>query len=98
MKIARVIGKVWATTKDPKLSGYRLLVIQTLNKRLEPVGSPTVAVDTVSAGEGELVFWVGGGEGRYVTSQTHIPSECLIVGLVDRANIEKNPDRPREIK
>jgi microcompartment protein CcmK/EutM len=96
MRIARVIGKVWATVKDPKLEGYRLLVIQTLNKKLEPKGSPTVAVDTVSAHEGELVYWVGGGEGRYAASQSHIPSECLIVGLVDRANINNDNASPVE--
>ncbi|MEA2064508.1 MAG: EutN/CcmL family microcompartment protein [Gemmatimonadota bacterium] len=90
MRLARVIGKVWATAKDPKLEGYRLLVIQTLNKKLGPAGPPMVAVDTVSAGEGELVYWVGGGEGRYADPEKHIPSECLIVGLVDRANIENN--------
>ena len=96
MRIARVIGKVWATAKDPKLEGYRLLVIQTLNKKLEPKGNPTVAVDTVSAREGALVYWVGGGEGRYVTNQIHVPSECLIVGLVDRANIDNDTPVPGE--
>ncbi|MBN2290326.1 MAG: EutN/CcmL family microcompartment protein [Candidatus Glassbacteria bacterium] len=98
MRIARVIGKVWATAKDPKLEGYRLLVIQTLDKRLEPAGRPTVAVDTVSAGMDELVYWVGGGEGRYVASRTHVPSECLIVGLVDRANLYRDPGPRREGK
>jgi len=57
MQLARVIGTVVATVKNESLSGRTLLVIQTLNKDLKPQGKPMVAVDSVGAGIGELVFW-----------------------------------------
>lgn len=56
MQLARVIGTVVATIKNDSLEGKKLLVIQTLNKNLEPSGKPMVAVDAVGAGVGELVF------------------------------------------
>jgi len=52
MQLARVIGTVVATVKNESLQGRTLLVIQTLNKDLEPAGKPMVAVDSVGAGVG----------------------------------------------
>ena len=54
MQLARVIGTVVATIKNDSLEGRKLLVVQTLDKDLEPAGQPMVAVDSVGAGVGEL--------------------------------------------
>ena len=62
MQLARVIGTVVATIKNDSLEGRKLLVVQTLDKDLEPAGQPMVAVDSVGAGVGELVFWCRGKE------------------------------------
>ena len=45
MQLARVIGTVVATIKNESLEGRKLLVVQTLNKDLEPSGKPMVAVE-----------------------------------------------------
>ena len=55
MQLARVIGTVVATVKNDSLKGRKLLIVQTLNWKLEPSGKPMVAVDAVGAGVGELV-------------------------------------------
>ena len=60
MQLARVIGTVVATIKNESLNGRKLLVIQSLDGELKPQGKPLVAVDSVGAGEGELVFWCRG--------------------------------------
>ena len=60
MQLARVIGTVVSTVKNESLDGRKLLVVQTLNKDLQPSGKPLVAVDSVGAGLGELVFWCRG--------------------------------------
>ena len=83
MQLARVIGTVVATVKNESLSGRTLLVIQTLNKDLQPQGKPMVAVDSVGAGVGELVFWCRGKEASFPFKREDTPTDCTIVAIVD---------------
>jgi len=86
VQLARVIGTVVATVKNESLQGRTLLVIQTLNKDLEPAGKPMVAVDSVGAGIGELVFWCRGREASFPFVREDTPTDCTIVGIVDSDN------------
>jgi ethanolamine utilization protein EutN len=83
MQLARVIGTVVATIKNDSLEGRKLLVVQTLNKDLEPNGNPMVAVDSVGAGVGELVFWCRGKEASFPFKREDTPTDCTIIGIVD---------------
>ena len=83
MQLARVIGTVVATIKNDSLEGRKLLVVQTLNKDLEPAGKPMVAVDSVGAGVGELVFWCRGKEASFPFKREDTPTDCTIIGIVD---------------
>lgn len=83
MQLARVIGTVVATVKNDSLEGRKLLVIQTLNKDLVPMGKPMIAVDSVGAGVGELVFWCRGREASFPFKREDTPTDCTIVGIVD---------------
>jgi len=83
MQLARVIGTVVATVKNDSLEGRKLLVVQTLNKNLEPNGKPMVAVDSVGAGVGELVFWCRGKEASFPFKREDTPTDCTIIGIVD---------------
>lgn len=83
MQLARVIGTVVATVKNESLQGRTLLVIQTLNKDLKTAGKPMVAVDSVGAGIGELVFWCRGKEASFPFRREDTPTDCTIVGIVD---------------
>ena len=83
MQLARVIGTVVATIKNESLVGRTLLVIQTLNKDLKPQGKPMVAVDSVGAGIGELVFWCRGKEASFPFKREDTPTDCTIVAIVD---------------
>ena len=83
MQLARVIGNVVATVKNESLQGRTLLIIQSLNKNLEPSGKPMVAIDSVGAGVGELVFWCRGKEASFPFKREDTPSDCTIVGIVD---------------
>ena len=83
MQLARVIGTVVATVKNESLAGRTLLVIQTLNKDLKPQGKPMVAVDSVGAGIGELVFWCRGREASFPFKREDTPTDCTIVAIVD---------------
>jgi ethanolamine utilization protein EutN len=83
MQLARVIGTVVATVKNDSLEGRKLMVVQTLNKDLEPNGKPMVAVDSVGAGVGELVFWCRGKEASFPFKREDTPTDCTIIGIVD---------------
>lgn len=83
MQLARVIGTVVATVKNDGLEGRKLLVVQSLNKDLVPAGNPMVAVDSVGAGVGELVFWCRGKEASFPFKREDTPTDCTIIGIVD---------------
>lgn len=83
MQLARVLGNIIATIKNSTLEGRKLMVIQTLDAQLRPVGKPLVAVDSVGAGPGELVFWCRGKEASFPFAGSEVPTDCTIVGIVD---------------
>jgi len=79
-----------ATAKDPGLLGQKLLIIQTLDANSKPIGKPLVALDSVGAGVGELVFWCRGKESSFPFSPPEtVPTDCTIVGIVDSAFVDR---------
>jgi len=81
--LARVIGTVVATRKDPGLHGTKLLVIQPLRPDRTPGGKALVAVDSVGAGASEEVFYVRGREAALPFLPAEVPTDAAIVGIVD---------------
>jgi ethanolamine utilization protein EutN len=88
MHLARVIGAVWATQKVDTLKGYRMLVVQPLTHTLAERGRPLVAVDTVSAAPGQIVFIVNAREASKALEETFNPVDAAIVGIVDEIRTE----------
>lgn len=83
MQLARVIGDVVITVKDPNLAGLTLLVLQPLGADGAATGRTLVAVDAVGAGVGETVFFVRGKEASFPFHPTEVPADAGIVGIVD---------------
>ncbi len=83
MQLARVIGTVVATPKDPRFEGTRLMLVQLLTADGEHSGRPLVAVDSVGAGVGEHVFVVRGKEASFPFHPVEVPADAGIVGIVD---------------
>jgi ethanolamine utilization protein EutN len=83
MQLARVIGNVVCTVKNDSLHGRKLLVVQTLDRHLKESGKPMIAVDSVGAGVGELVFWCRGKEASFPFKREDTPTDCTIIGIVD---------------
>ena len=83
MHLARVIGTVVSTVKNEALEGRKLLVVQSLNRNLQPSGKPLVAIDAIGAGVGELVFWCRGKEASFPFKREDTPTDCTIIGIVD---------------
>ncbi len=88
MDLAKVIGTVVATRKDPTLEGTRLLVVQPLDEKQDPISEPIVAVDTLNdAGVGEIVYIVTGGDAVSVIPGKRMPVDVAIVGIVDTLSV-----------
>jgi ethanolamine utilization protein EutN len=85
----KVLGSVVCTRKDEKLVGTKLLVVQpvTLDNQM-PDGKPLVAIDTVGAGEGEIVLVVSGSSARQTTKTQNTPVDAAIMGIVDCIELE----------
>jgi len=88
MQIARVIGNVVTTVKDPGLVDRTLLMIQPLTAAGQPTGKPLVAADSVGAGVGEHVFFVRGSEASFPFLPRVVPSDASIVGIIDQWTAE----------
>mgnify|MGYP003549765335 FL=1 len=91
MFLAKVIGNVVATQKDPKLQGSKLLLVQpyvTRDGALVASGSSIVAVDTLGAGAGECVLFTQGSSARLTPSTREAPIDAVIVGIVDTVEVE----------
>ncbi len=86
MNLAKVVGTVVATMKDPPLRGRRILLIKPINRNGTPIGPVRVALDAVGAGLGERVFYVTGKEGSFPWFPDLVPSDCSIVGILDSEN------------
>jgi ethanolamine utilization protein EutN len=83
MQLARVIGNVVSTIKNESLEGRKIMVVENLNEKLEPFGQPIIALDSIGAGVGELVFWCRGKEASFPFKRDATPTDCTIVGIVD---------------
>ena len=88
MQLARVVGEVVATIKDPNLTGTTLLVLQPLAADGAPAGRTLVALDSVGAGVGEHVFFVRGREAAFPFYPAEPPTDASIVGIVDHWDLE----------
>lgn len=83
MQLAKVIGTVVATQKDPRLQGVKLLVLQPLNSKQENDGKPFVACDAVGAGNSEFVFYAKSKEGAFALPDQGACVDASVTGIID---------------
>ena len=83
MFLARIVGRVWATAKEPALEGKKLLLLQPVGADGTARGKKFVAVDAVGAGAGELVYWCRGRESSLAFLPEEVPTDASVVAIVD---------------
>jgi len=88
MILARVVGTVVATRKDPRLQSAKLLVARAMDPHGKPEGNYLVAIDTVDAGVGERVLIVSGSSARLAAGLKEMPVDAAIIGIVDTVDVE----------
>ena len=87
MYLARVIGRVVATTRSPGLEGVAMQWIQPLDEYGQAMGDTLVAAAAISSGPGDLVHFVDGREGALACPETFVPVDAAITGFVEEAAI-----------
>ena len=92
MYLGVVRGTVVAERKVDALRGAKLLLVQPVDDRQQPTGDLQVAVDTVQAGPGDLVYLVGSREAALALDPWFVPVDAAIVGVVDENGVH-NPER-----
>ena len=90
MILAKVVGDVWATIKNPHFEGKKILVVQPLEADLTPRGSTLLALDRVDAGLDDLVLVnKEGGSARIIYQDQEIPVQAVIVAVVDGVDVKE---------
>jgi ethanolamine utilization protein EutN len=94
MFLAKVIGSTVSTQKVPTMTGHKLLIVEPLRvnpaNRTELISAQRtfVCVDTVGAGEGEMVLIVQGSSARLTPETEKLPVDAAIIGIVDSVSVE----------
>ena len=88
MIMGKVVGTVVATQKDSGLEGFKLQIVQSIDiPTMQPQESFLVAVDTVGAGNGEIVLCTSGSSARMTGATEDRPVDAVIVAIVDFSEI-----------
>jgi microcompartment protein CcmK/EutM len=88
MKLAKVIGTLVATQKDPKLEGLRYLLLRPYGPDNSPEGGSVVAVDGVGSGVGEMVLFASGSSARQTVATDNKPVDAVVMAIVDSWEVE----------
>lgn len=94
MFLAKVTGNVTAAHKVAAMTGHKLLTVEPLRvdpaqrDKLVGTGRTFVCVDTVGAGQGEMVLIVQGSSARLTPETEKLPVDATIIGIVDTVNVE----------
>jgi len=89
LELARVEGTVVSTAKNDRLDGYKLLLVNLIGPDLKPTSNYLIAVDSVGAGDDEIVIVVRGSSARQSAQLTNVPTDSSIVAIVDSIELKK---------
>lgn len=84
MLIGKVIGTIWSTKKDESLVGSKFLIVRELDLELKEKSNFVIAVDSVGAGEGEVVLVATGSSARQTNITKNKPVDAVIMAIIDK--------------
>jgi microcompartment protein CcmK/EutM len=87
--LAKIVGTVVATRKDPRLVSSKLLVVRAVDPKGKADGGYIVAVDTVDSGVGETVLVVSGSSARMASGLKDCPVDAAIIGVIDSVDVQE---------
>lgn len=85
MILARVVGSVVSTNKEPLIEGIPFLLVERVEPKesLRGTADYLVAMDAVGAGPGEIVMVVSGSSSRMTEATKDRPADATITAIVD---------------
>jgi microcompartment protein CcmK/EutM len=87
MQLARVVGTVVSSRKEPNMTGLKLLVVRPLDEEGRETGNALVAADAVGAGPDEVVLIAAGSSARQTEATDKKPVDLVILAIVDSWNV-----------
>jgi len=90
MILGKVIGTVWSTRKDENLVGSKFLIVRQLELDMTLKSNFLIAVDSVGAGEGEVVLVASGSSARQTKITKNKPVDAVVMAIVDKLDISKS--------
>jgi ethanolamine utilization protein EutN len=89
MLLARVIGNVVATQKNQRYEQSRIMLCRQITPEGEDTETTMLALDSVDAGEGDIVLVVqeGWSASTSSTGKAGAAIDSAIVGVVDRIDL-----------
>lgn len=88
MQLAKVIGTVVSSRKDPGISGFKLLLLQDCHPETLKGGGFVVAADAVGAGVEEYVLYATGSSARQTEVTRNRPCDAVVMAIVDEWAID----------
>ena len=87
MILGKVVGTVWATRKDDKLTGMKMQIVKHVDLDYKLKDAFVVAVDTVQAGVGDVVLVTSGSSARQTQVTNNRPVDAVIIAVVDKLDV-----------
>ncbi len=89
MVLAKVVGTVVSTRKEPRIEGIKFLLLEKIDPAtMKGKKDFLVAMDSVGAGPGEVVFYAAGSSSRMTSVTDGKPSDATITAIVDVLEID----------
>ena len=83
MRIAKVVGNVVSTVKESGFTGYKLMIIESMDGKRE------IAFDAAEAGVGDTVLVVAdGGASNLALDDDNVIADVTICGVIDYYNVD----------
>jgi microcompartment protein CcmK/EutM len=93
--LGRVVGTVVSTVQLPAYAGRKQLLVQPVRWDGGKLGRAFIAIDSVQAGEGDLVLCAReGNAARQVLGNDDDPLHSVVLGIVDDIMVASAPTSP----
>ena len=88
MLLAKVVGTLVSTHKEPSMEGFKFLVVKRLGVEGKERDEAVVAVDAVGAGVGEVVLYATGSSARQTVATRDKPCDAVVMAIVDTWEVD----------
>ncbi|MDP7114715.1 MAG: EutN/CcmL family microcompartment protein [Myxococcota bacterium] len=88
MLLGKIVGTLVCNRKDPKMEGFRFMVVKQIDLEGKETGGYRIAVDAVGAGPGEVILYATGSAARQTVETHERPCDAVIMAIVDEWEVD----------